>query len=213
MWSAQSDLIPGATYAPTLYSRGDTVADWAVSVLSEMREERIVVIGCSVGGSCALEIAATAPDRVAALVLIGTKAGHRPEPALHARARRVLLDEGIDAAWAMFWAPLFAAASDDARARGRRIARRQPVRDIARGMAAFHSRAGREHILPVFAGPIAFVSGDEDTAPGPDASARQAGLARRGSLHVIDNCGHYAPMERPGAFNTLLRGVIAAQES
>src|SRR5688572_18383674 len=84
MWASQAQLLPGSTYAPTLYRWGDSIEAWAAAALKLVKGDRLVVIGCSVGGSCALELAAVAPDRVAALVLIGTKAGHRRDPALHA---------------------------------------------------------------------------------------------------------------------------------
>jgi pimeloyl-ACP methyl ester carboxylesterase len=48
-------------------------------VLRLAKGDRLIVVGCSVGGSCALELAVAAPDRIAALVLIGTKAERRPD--------------------------------------------------------------------------------------------------------------------------------------
>src|SRR5262245_28737915 len=96
MWAVQQRLLPGPACAPTLYSFGDSIAAWAAGALSLVQGDRLVVIGCSVGGSCAFEIAAIAPERVAALVLIGTKAGHRPDPALHAGALRTIADKGLE---------------------------------------------------------------------------------------------------------------------
>jgi pimeloyl-ACP methyl ester carboxylesterase len=83
MWAGQMDLLPDATHAPTLYDFGESVEQWAAAALKLLYGDRLIVVGCSVGGSCAIEVAVAAPDRVAALVLIGTKAAHRPEPALH----------------------------------------------------------------------------------------------------------------------------------
>jgi pimeloyl-ACP methyl ester carboxylesterase len=106
MWAEQQGLMP-ATHAPTLYALGDTVSEWAAAVLSEVQGRRLIVAGSSVGGSCALEMAALAPDRIAGLVLIGTKAGHRPDPVLHTNAVAALCGQGVEAAWEMFWASLF----------------------------------------------------------------------------------------------------------
>ncbi|MBD9490459.1 alpha/beta fold hydrolase [Ensifer sp. ENS11] len=86
MWAKQMELLPGATYAPTLYSFGDRIESWAEKALALTTAQRLVVVGCSVGGSCALEVAALAPDRVPALVLIGTKAWRRLDPVYHASA-------------------------------------------------------------------------------------------------------------------------------
>lgn len=208
MWSGQADLRPGSTYAPTLYGHGDSLGDWAASALALVREARMVVVGCSVGGSCALEVAMRAPERVVALVLIGTNARHRPDPGLHARALRTLEQGGVEAAWDAFWHPLFSEGNRDARAEGRRLAVSHTAEEIARGVSVFHTRPDRQSVLAAFAGPVVYVTGDADVAPGPESSARQAGLARDGQLHVIEGCGHYVPLERPDSLNAILQSVL-----
>jgi pimeloyl-ACP methyl ester carboxylesterase len=208
MWSAQADLLPDATYAPTLYGFGDSLTEWAAAALAQVRQKRIVVVGNSVGGSCALEVARLAPDRVAALVLVGTNAKHRPNPELHARALRLLAQGGVEAAWQAFWHPLFSDGNDEARSMGRQLALGHSAEDIARGVTVFHTRPDLEVALGAFEGPVAYVTGAEDIAPGPESSARQAALARNGRLVVIEGCGHYAPLERPAELNAILGEVI-----
>src|SRR5258707_31034 len=112
MWAGQKQVLPGSTYAPTLYPLGDSVQAWAAAALKLVKGDRLIVVGCSVGGSCALELAVAAPDRVAALVLIGTKAAHRPDPALHACALETLREKGLEEAWRVFWAPLFSSSAN-----------------------------------------------------------------------------------------------------
>lgn len=212
MWARQMDLLPGATHAPTLYGFGDSVEAWAGAVLNLVQGDRLIVVGCSVGGSCALEVAAAAPGRVAALVLIGAKAGHRPEPALHAEAIAMLRTKGMAEAWDRYWGPLFSRSADTRVVDGaRRTALRQSPRDVERGVTAFHSRPGRESVLTAFHGTVAVVTGAEDGARGPAVSAAQAASARHGRLHVVPECGHYVPLERPEFLNAILREVIAAQ--
>ena len=106
------DLLPGVTLAPNLYDLGETLQEWAASVLALTNDDQLIVVGCSIGGSCALEVAGLAPDRVAALVLVGAKAGHRPQPEIHDDAIRILRDDGFDALWECVYAPLFSAAID-----------------------------------------------------------------------------------------------------
>lgn len=208
MWSAQADLLPHASYVPTLYGLGDSLTEWAAAALAQVRERRIVVVGNSVGGSCALEIARIAADRVEALVLVGTNARHRPNPELHARALRILAEGGVEAAWETFWHPLFSDGNSAARSLGRRLAVRHSAEDIAHGVTVFHTRPDLEATLGAFEGPVVYVTGAEDIAPGPEASARQAGLARKGRLVVIEGCGHYVPLERPRELNAVLGEVI-----
>lgn len=210
MWDGQRELLPGATHAPTLYGLGDTLEEWAKGALELVTGDRVIVVGCSVGGSCALEIAALAPDRVAALVLIGTKAVHRPDPALHAFAIDLISTKGMEAAWGALWAPMFSrAAASDVVENAKQIAVRQSPHDIARGVNAFHTRASRDDLLAEFQGPVVVMTGAEDATPGPRTSAAQAASAEDGRFHLVRDCGHYVPLERPEGLNAVLRGLIA----
>lgn len=212
MWIGQMDLLPGHTHAPTLYGFGDTVEEWAAPVLKVVDGDQLIVVGCSVGGSCAIEVAVAAPKRVAALVLIGTKADLRRQPDLHAAALQMLRERGVEEAWQTYWAPLFSPSADPRIvAEAKRVALRQTPEAIARGVTAFHTRPSRGGFLSTVRCPVIVVSGADDVAPGPTVSADQAAAAAHGRLHVIPSCGHYVPLERPDCLNDILRGVIADQ--
>jgi pimeloyl-ACP methyl ester carboxylesterase len=212
MWAGQMALLPGATYVPTLYAFGDSVDEWAAAALKLVKGDRLIVVGGSVGGSGALEVAAAAPERVAALVLIGTKAAPRPDPALHAQALETLQHKGLEEAWRLFWAPLFSSSADGRTIEdAKHMALRQSPQEIARGVTAFHSRPSRAQFLSAFPRPIVVVTSADDTAPGPDVSAAQVRSARQGRLAVVPGCGHYGPLERPKFLNSILREVIAEQ--
>ncbi len=212
MWAGQMDLLPESTYAPTLYGFGNTVEAWANEVLQLATNDRLIVVGCSVGGSCALEVAVTAPERVAALVLIGTKAKHDPDPALHASALDLVEKEGISRAWAHYWAPLFSSSADQGVVDiAQDTALRQLPKDIARGLTAFHSRRSRDQFVSEFQSPLVVITGQEDVAPGPKASAELAASAHQGCLHVIPNCGHYVPLEQPNVLRAILSDIVSGQ--
>ncbi|QRY67063.1 alpha/beta hydrolase [Ensifer sp. PDNC004] len=213
MWAEQMHLLPGATHAPTLYSSGETIDVWARAALEPLTGGNIIVVGCSVSGSCALEIATIAPERVSALVLIGTKAKHHPDPTFHASALRLIGEEGLEVAWESYWAPLFSRATSAATInRAKEMALRSSAAEIARGVTVFHTRPSRDHCLTTFPGPITIVSGADDVAPGPRASTSQAASTVNGRVHVLPACGHYVPLERPLALNAILRDVIASQD-
>jgi pimeloyl-ACP methyl ester carboxylesterase len=212
MWAGQRQLLPGSTYAPTLYPFGDSVEAWAAAVLKTVKGGRLIVVGSSVGGSCALELAVAAPDRIAALVLIGTKAERRPNPDLHASILQTLQENSLEEAWNVLWAPLFS-RSASARVIGdaKRIMLRQSPPDIARGVTAFHSRPSRDdQFLSTLRCPVIVVTGADDVAPGPAVSKAQADCAQHGQLHVVPECGHYVPLERPEVLNSILLELIAA---
>ena len=58
--------------APRLYGLGKTMDDWAEAVL-EANPGPLVVVGASMGGYCALAAARLAPERIAGLVLAGSR--------------------------------------------------------------------------------------------------------------------------------------------
>lgn len=213
MWARQMDLLPGHAHAPTLYGFGDTVQEWVAAALKPVDGDRLIVVGCSVGGSCAIEVALAAPERVVALVLIGTKADHRPDPDLHAAARQMLREHGVESAWQTYWAPLFSSSVDPGVvAEAKAIALGQSAEAISRGVTAFHTRPSRGAFLKAVRCPVIVVTGADDIAPGPAVSTAQAHAAHRGRVHVIPDCGHYVPLEQPGRLNAILRGVITGQD-
>ncbi|THK34389.1 alpha/beta hydrolase [Ensifer sp. MPMI2T] len=213
MWEGQMHLLPGSTHAPTLYSLGNSIEAWPAEALKSVRGNRLIVVGCWVGGSCALEIAALAPDRIAALVLIGTKARHGPEPALHVSVWNCL--ETRD--WRPHGMPIGVRCLLDrpaARVIGAAKATtlRQPPHDVAQGVTVFHRRPSREQVLMNLPRPIVIVTGEDDRAPGTETSSMQAAQARHGRLKVVRNCGHYVPLEQPEFLNAVLQEVIGEQQ-
>jgi len=210
MWAAQLDLLPGVTYAPTLYGFGDRVEDWAAEALKLPKGDQVIVVGCSVGGSCALEVAALAPERIAGLVLIGTKAARRLDSAFQATAVKTLREKGLEAAWHEWWEPAFSTSTSPPAiiAEAKRILMRQPLEDVVLGVEAFHTRQSRNDVLSTFPGPVHIVTGADDVLPGLATSSKQADIALNGCLHVIPECGHYVPMERPEALTSIVRQLI-----
>ena len=212
MWKNQMHLFPDATYAPNLYDFGDRLEDWAGEVLQLATERQLIVVGCSVGGSCALEIAQADPERVAALVLIGTKASHNPDPDLHTSTITRLRTDGVDAAWREIWAPHFWNAQDEqAFATVRDIAKRQSIENLLKGLNAFHTRSCCEQLVTASDIPIHVVTGEHDILPGRQQCAELAKLAPQGQMHVISSCGHYVPLEQPEQFNSVLNDVVTTQ--
>jgi pimeloyl-ACP methyl ester carboxylesterase len=140
----------------------------------------LIVVGNSIGGSCALEMAALALERIAALVLIGAKAGHRRDPELRSEAIELLGNSGVEAAWERYWNPLISpSAPSGVRARARSWAKKMGWKAIARGVDAFHTRPSREDLLPHLKCPVVCVSGEHDVAPGPPAMLSGLSIALR----------------------------------
>ena len=103
MWSNVMNRLSGRTLAPTLYPLGNSVEEWAGRVLELAGSGPLVVVGNSVGGTCALEVARAAPEQVQAIVLAGAKAGVRPDPHFRDEALRVVTRQGIEPSWQRYW--------------------------------------------------------------------------------------------------------------
>ena len=71
VWDDEMRALSPRTLAPTLYDLGDTISEWAEAVLDLAGPGPLVLVGNSVGGSCAVEVAHLAPERVRAVVLGG----------------------------------------------------------------------------------------------------------------------------------------------
>jgi pimeloyl-ACP methyl ester carboxylesterase len=79
---------------------------------------------------------------------------------------------------------------------------------VVLGVEAFHTRKSRDDVLSTFQGPVHLVAGSDDVLPGLAASSKQAEMAPNGHLHVVPECGHYVPMERPEALNSIVLQLI-----
>jgi pimeloyl-ACP methyl ester carboxylesterase len=109
------------------------------------------------------------------------------------------------------WAPLFS-RSASARVVGdaRLITLRQSPKDVACGVTVFHTRPSRDQLLSALRCPVIVVTGADDVAPGPEVSKAQADCAQHGQLHIVPQCGHYVPLERPDVLNSILLELIEA---
>ena len=200
MW----DLTPvvGA-YSPTLYGSGDSLPQWAAAVLSELPSDDLFVVGNSVGGSCALEMARAAPERVRGVILIGTKIGVRPDPVARDAVIAVLREQGVEAAWRRYWRPLLGAAcAEPTVSTARRIALEQGVDDLVNGVRAFYDRRDHTAFVRNWTGRLMLVNGAGDQTPSPAVSA--AGAPDAPQL-MVEGAGHYVPLEQPKPLGRIIR--------
>jgi pimeloyl-ACP methyl ester carboxylesterase len=208
MWTEVRAALDGDVLTPTLYGLGESIEQWASEILPRTGTAPLAVVGNSVGGSCAVEIARLAPDRVKLVVLIGAKPGHRPEPQFRDAALQLLADEGMAACWPRYWEPLLGpTATPSVIDEARTIAFAQDPEDVARGIRVFHGRPDRAGFLQNWLGPVLLVSGESD--PIPSGAALAASLPNATFLSVPD-AGHYVPVEAPVCLASLLRDAISA---
>ena len=155
-----------------------------------------------------LEVARAAPEQVAGIVLVGAKAGVRPNPALRDAAVRVLTDGGMEAAWRAYWRPLFGRDTPaSVLAEAHELALDQDVDGVVRGVRAFHDRRDLTDFARAWPKPLVVISGDQDRTPTAATAARSTAAPRR-RLHLVRNCGHYVNLERPHRFRALVTDAL-----
>lgn len=182
--------VPDATWGSPEYAAA------VAEVLDEMAP-RVVVLGHSLGGRIAVELAAARPERVGGLVLTGAPLfrpdGARAKPRLDYRLARRLARSGLFSA-ARLEALRQRHGSDDYRAAHgelRNILVKLLAEDYAPALAAISC-------------PVELVWGDDDRAA-PLAVAERIQAALAGShLVVCPGAGHLTPLTVPGVLREAL---------
>lgn len=176
------------------------------AVLESAGVESTTVVGYSIGGGIALEMALTMPDRLSGLVLMSPVMPDRPfEPIFMDNLRqvaRVARSEGIEAAMAGPWAsnPLFAHSFSKAGVREAAMAINREFPG-AEYLATERDHVDRSWTVPERLGeiemPTAVIAGDHET-PGFRAYAEEAAAGIPGArLEFFEGCGHLLPLEEP----------------
>jgi len=197
MWAPQLDVVPDAL-TPRLYGRGATMDAWASSIADEVDGE-LVLVGASMGGYCALALARRAPERVRALLLVGS----RPDPdsdvrrAARAKTIELIRNGGPDALWRDMAPKLFA----DPGVADASLLFREPD-GLVGAVEAIRDRADSRDVAAELGDRLAFVVGEHD----PFVSADDL---RDYRTSTILGAAHLPNLERSEEFNAQLEAVVA----
>lgn len=196
---------PGAPF--TIADLADDVA----ALLDELKLERAVVGGVSMGGYVALAFAARHPRRLAGLLLSDTKAAPDSDEARAARdqAAALVQAQGV-AAYVEKQLPklLAPAASPALRDEVRQFCRQSPEGVIA-GLAALRDRPDRRGELPAITCPTLVVVGTDDAVTPPAEAEAMATAISSAVLVEIPAAGHLANLEAPLPFAQAVSGFLA----
>jgi 3-oxoadipate enol-lactonase len=217
MWSEQLEKLGAAGYravAPDLPGFGEApIGDepWfdVLATMDSLGIERASVVGNSWGGGVALRVAAVAPERVSALVLISARPLAAPaSPELQgawdeelAAFERGDIDEAVQAvlrAWTLPDAPAV-------RERVAAMQRRTLELELGRGQAAEDEAPDPLDPFPTdLAVPTLLLVGGHDMSDFMQAAEQLERVLPRTRLEVIAGAGHLAPLETPDEFRRLL---------
>ncbi len=191
-----------------VHTRAATLPQMARLLLAE-QPGRHVLVGASMGGMLALELHRQAPDRVAALALLGTTA--RPDTpeliALRTQACELFaagrMDEVLRAN------VLFAFHPTQQRAPGlverylAMIGRAGAQQLIAQNRAVMARADSRPH-LPRMACPVLLACGEADLLTPPACTHEMGAAVPHARLELIPGAGHMLTIEQPSRVSALL---------
>ena len=211
MWEPQREALVGHdVVAPDLYGLGGASMDeWAREILPRV-EGDFVLVGASMGGYCALAVTRLAPERVRALVLVGSRAD--PDTPERREARGATIESirtgGAEALWEEMRPRLFADDSDPAVVeRARRLALDREPDGLMRALEAIRDRPDSTDVVESLDAPLLVAVGDRDPYVPVEVAEALAARARDGRIAVYHS-GHLLNLERPDEFNRALSSLL-----
>jgi len=201
-WDLRGHGQSDAPADPAAYSVPLAVGDM-VALLDAAGAERAVIAGHSLGGFLSLELWLAYPERVAALVLIGTGPGYRSD------APRAAWNEMVEKTAARFERKGLAALGDgeEVRLAAHRDASGLGLARAARGILAQHDARVLE-ALPRIGVPTLVVVGEHDGAF-LAGSRYMAEKIPGAELVVIPGAGHSPNVGKPAEFHAALERFLA----
>ena len=191
------------------------LAEAACGLLDDHGIDRAVVVGQSLGGMVAQQMAIAHAERVAGLVLVATTAAFgKPGSAFNDEflaARLAPIEAGnspADLAPGIVDSIVAAGASAAARAHAVASMSRIAPAPYARSIECLVTWDGRER-LPAVSVPTLCVAGGEDTNSPVRAMERLAESIPGATLEVIAAAGHLVNIECPEEFNGLLQDFLS----
>jgi len=201
VWRPLADAVAGRMPVHEAdLSNGTSITGMAQALLDAVAGD-VIVAGHSMGGRIALEMARLAPQRVKGLVLANT--GHGPKKDGEEVKRQAMIDlghSGMDKLAAQWLPPMLdpARVSDAAlMAELTAMVLRADADLHERQIRALMGRPNATAYLGEIACPVLLVAARQDGWSPVAQHQEIAAAVADAELVVIDNAGHFAPVERP----------------
>jgi len=219
VWDPQITCLTGVRSVVPDYRTADTITRMAHVALASATGP-VSVVGHSMGGRVALEVARLAPGRVIRLALLDTgyqarPAGRAGEPEARERQRLVVIARrhGMRAMGCEWVRGMVHPDRLDDEALVNRILamiERQKLESYLCQVNALLTRPDATDVLKSIRCPTLIGCGREDAWSPLARHEEMTSLVRHATLTVFDDCGHMATLERPAAVTQSLRQWLRA---
>ena len=197
-----------------VHSQHGSLREMAAALLRDCNEPWVLV-GVSMGGMLALEIQRQAPQRVAAMALLGTSA--RPDTpemvALRAQAIELFaagrMNEVLRANVPLAFHP-DNANNPELVATYLAMVRRAGAEQLITQNRAVMARVDSRPLLPQVRCPVLVLCGQADLLTPPAHAQEMAAAITGAELHLLPGAGHMLTMEQPQQVNRLLLSWLSA---
>lgn len=194
----------GLTVSPDLPFTMERMADDASDLLEAIGVEKAHVLGWSMGGNIAQELAIRHPDKVAALVLVSTYMRRPPRSSyvIDAMVNSVKEGASIETFWAMMSSWCLTNATYDGRENIAPTMKRRPIEEERKMITGFSRQKealdcfdskGR---LQKITSPVLVVHGTDDIMVPPRFGRELAADLRNAELIFIEGAGHIIPPDK-----------------
>jgi pimeloyl-ACP methyl ester carboxylesterase len=213
-WRVVAPHLPGFCRSPGAMTSMEATADAVREVIDEIGVDRIVLAGFSMGGYVAFAFARKYPDRLRALILIGTKAEPDTEEAKkgrHDMASRVRAEgpqPAIDAILPRLVADSTFTGRPDVVQRIAEVAAGATAEGIAAALEAMAARPSSVDLLPRIAVPTLVIAGHDDQLMPLDQARAMAAQIPNARFITVADAGHTTPIESPAAVNTAINDFL-----
>ncbi|WP_068090700.1 alpha/beta fold hydrolase [Novosphingobium rosa] len=157
-----------------------------------------IPVGFSLGAIVALEMAAIAPHRIGAMVLIAAN-GRDVPPADHETRRAAAAGDPVAAVDQLWPRSVAAAHLEDTALRQliRDMAREAPQDTLSLQTEVALTRSDKRPLLPAMAMPTLVLGGAQDQIAPPALQQELADGLPHATLHIAPDAGHFLPLECP----------------
>ncbi|MBX2901356.1 MAG: alpha/beta fold hydrolase [Cyclobacteriaceae bacterium] len=186
----------------------DLFADDLLALFDELKIERAVACGLSMGGYIALNAIQKQPHRFAGLILADTQCGADTPEGREKRLKTIafIKKNGLEVYANESLKNLFAPASFQSRKEEvefiHQTILQTPAAVVCRTLQALADRTETCSYLPKVEIPVLLLVGNEDKITPPLVAQHMANAIAGSELIIIDNAGHLPNLEAADEFNT-----------